>query len=429
MRMRSHPRSPPSSTILGSICLLLLAGTAVAQPAFDESQYVEQVLTASLEARVAELEAALGRAEAVGVGLWPNPELGWERQKTTSGTRDGESQDVLVASIPLVLSGRLGLERQAAERNAKAAEARHEWARAGLRHEATRAFSAVLAARERRSILEQSLAELRRLAEAIAIRERAGEAAGYDRLRIELEAATVQDALRGAVLDEQQAEAQALRLLGPGVTVLPPFEGSLGVERPLPEGASLLAELEERRGDLRALSLEVSGAEAAQRAAGRGWIPEPSVRAGAQFLDVGLPGAGVGYVVGVGLPLPFFDRRQGEAARAEARRGLAEARRAALVHEARTRLAVVLEAVSGRRERQARHRSEVLGRAQELRQVAATAYRGGGAELLVLVDAERAAREARLSAVELAVSLVEAESDLLLLAGAYDGATPRSAPR
>jgi cobalt-zinc-cadmium efflux system outer membrane protein len=213
------------------------------------------------------------------------------------------------------------------------------------------------------------------------------------------------------------------------VTVLPPFEGSLEVERPLPDGASLLAQLEERRGDVRALGLEASGADADRRAAGRGWIPEPSLRAGAQFLDVGLPGAGAGYVVGVGLPLPLFDRQQGEAARAEARRGLAEARRAALLHEARTRLAAVLEVVSGRRERLARHRAEVLGRARELRQIAATAYRGGGADLLVLVDAERAAREARLTTVERVVSLVEAETDLLLLAGAYDGATPRSATR
>ncbi|AKJ05384.1 cobalt-zinc-cadmium efflux system outer membrane protein [Archangium gephyra] len=429
MRMRSPPRSPSSSPLLAGIALLLLAGTAVAQPALDEARFVERVLSTSLEARVAGLEAALGRAEAVGAGSWPNPELEWERQKTTSGTRAGESQDVLMASIPLVLSGRLGLEAEAADRNARAAEARYEWARAGLRYEAARGFSAVLAARERRSILEQSLAELRHLAEVIATRERAGEAAGYDRLRIELEAATVQDALRGAVLDEHQAEAQALRLLGPGVTVLPPLEGSLAAERPLPDGAALLAELGERRGDLRALALEGSSAEAARRGAGRGWIPEPSVRAGAQFLDVGLPGAGVGYVVGVGLPLPLFDRRQGEAARAEARRGLAEARRAALLHEARSRLAVVLEAVSSRRERQTRHRTEVLGRAQELRQIAATAYRGGGAEPLVLVDAERAVREARLAAVELAVSLVEAETDLLLVAGAYDGAMPRSATR
>jgi cobalt-zinc-cadmium efflux system outer membrane protein len=428
--MRSPPRRLASSTILGSISLLmLLSGTALAQPALDEARYVERVLAVSLEARVAEQEARLGRAEAVGAGLWPNPAVEWERQKTGSGTRQGESQDVLMASLPLVISGRLGLEKQAAERGAQAAEARHEWARAGLRHEAARAFAAVLAARERRSILEESLAQLGLLAEAIATRERAGEAAGYDRLRIELEVATVRDVLRGAVLDEHQAEAQALRLLGPGVTVLPPFEGSLEVERPLPDGASLLAQLEERRGDVRALGLEASGADADRRAAGRGWIPEPSLRAGAQFLDVGLPGAGAGYVVGVGLPLPLFDRQQGEAARAEARRGLAEARRAALLHEARTRLAVVLEVVSGRRERLARHRAEVLGRARELLRIAATAYRGGGAELLVLVDAERAAREARLTTVERVVSLVEAETDLLLLVGAYDGATPRSATR
>lgn len=408
---------------------MLVAGSALAQPALDEAQYVERVLTASLEARVAELEAALGRTEAVGVGLWPNPALEWERQKTNSGTREGESQDVLVASIPLVLSGRLGLEAEAAERSAQSAEARHAWARAGLRHEATRAFSAVLAARERRSILEESLATLRGLAEVIAVREKAGEAAGYERLRIELEVETVRDALRGALLEEQQATAGALWLLGPGVASLPPLQGALGVERPLPDGATLLAGLGERRSDLRALTLEASSAEAARRAAGRSSIPDPIVSAGAQFLDVGLPGAGAGYVVGVALPLPLFERRQGESARAEARRVLSEARHAALLHAARTRLPVLLEAVSGRRERLVRHRTDVLSRAEELRRIAATAYRGGSAELLVLVDAERAAREARLTAIELGVSLVEAETDLLLLAGAYDGTAPRSPRR
>jgi cobalt-zinc-cadmium efflux system outer membrane protein len=427
MSTRSPGRSP--SPLAWSLVLVLLAGSALAQPALDEAQYVERVLTGSLEARVAELEAALGRSEAVGIGLWPNPALEWERQKTSSGTREGESQDVVVASIPLVLSGRLGLEAEAAERSAQSAEARLEWARAGLRHEATRAFSAVLAARERRSILEESLATLGRLAEASAVREKAGEAAGYERLRIELEAETVRDALRGAVLEEQQAMAQALGLLGPGVASLPPLQGTLGVERPLPDGASLLAGLGESRGDLRALTLEARSAEAARRAAGRGAIPDPVVTAGAQFLDVGQPGAGAGYVVGLALPLPFFERGQGESARAEARRVLSEARHAALLHAARTRLPVMLDTASGRRERLARHRADVLVRAQELRRIAAMAYRGGSADLLVLVDAERAAREARLTAIELAVSLVEAETDLLLLAGAYDGTAPRSPRR
>ncbi len=413
-------------TLLGSTALFLLAGSAQAQPALEEAQYVERVLTVGLEARIAGLEAALGRAGGAGAGLWPNPALEWQRERASSGRRQGESQDVLMASLPLVLSGRLGLEAESARQGAQATEARLAWARAQLRHEALQAFATVLAARERQSILEESSARLRSLAEAIATRERAGEAAGYDRLRIELEAEAVKDALRGAALDVQQAEAEALRLLGPDVASLPALQGSLAGERPLPEGATLLARLDERRGDLRALTHEARGAEADRGAASRSWIPEPTVRVGAQWLDAGQPGAGGGYLVGLALPLPLFDRRQGEAARATARRELAEAQRTALLYTARTRLSVLLEGVAARRERLARHRTEVLARAEELRRIAATAYQGGSADLLVLVDAERASREARLATVSLALSLREAESSLLLLAGAYDGDAPGS---
>ncbi len=416
-------------TLLWSTALVLLAAEASAQPLLDEQQYVEQVLAGSLEARVAEQEAALERAGTVGAGLWPNPSLSWQRERTGSGSRAGESQDVWTVSVPLVLSGRLGLESEAAGQQAQAAEALLARARAELRHEATRTFAGVLAAQERRATLEASLATLERLAEVIATQERAGEASGHERLRIELEVAVVADALQGAVVEERQARAQALRLLGSQVAALPTLQGTLGAERPLPEEGALRAGLETQRADLRALSLEARGAEAARRAAGRSWIPEPTLQGGVQLLDAGQPGAGTGYVVGVALPLPLFDRGQGEVARALARRELAEARRAALLHAAQTRLASALEAVSGRRERLARHRAEVLARAEELRRIALAAFRGGSAELLVLVDAERAAREARLSAIELAIAVVEAETDLLLLAGVHDGASPRSATR
>ncbi|MBN1209912.1 MAG: TolC family protein [Myxococcaceae bacterium] len=408
---------------------MLLAGSAAAQAPLTEEEYVARVLAASLEARVAEAEAALGRAEAVGVGAWPNPGLEWQRERAGSGRRAGESQDVLLASIPLVLSGRLGLEAVAAERGAQAADARLARARAELHREATLAFSAVLGARQRRIILEESVATLKRLSAAIAVRERAGEAAGYERLRIEVEAAAVEDGLRGALLEERQAQADALRLLAPEVQALPPLQGTLAPAREVPDGATLLAELEARRADVRALTLEAQGAESARRAAARSWIPDPTVSAGAQLLDVGQEGAGAGYVVGVSLPLPLFQRRQGEAARAEARRALAEARRASLLRAARAQLTAALDAVSARRERLVRHREDVLARAEELRRITAAAYRGGSADLLVLVDAERAAREAHLTSVSLAVAVVTAEADLLLLAGAYDGATPWSPTR
>ncbi|NMO21905.1 TolC family protein [Pyxidicoccus fallax] len=410
-----------------SILVVLLAGGAAAQSPLTEAQYAEQVVAASLEARIAEAEAEVGRASAVGAGRWPNPTLEWQREKATSGATEGTSQDIFNVSIPLVLSGRLGLESEAAVRGAQAAEASLARARGELRHEAVRTFATALAAQERRAILEESLSALRRLAEAIAVREQAGEAAGYDRLRIETETATVEDALSGAVLDERQARAEALRLLGPGAKALPPFQGPLAPERSLPAASQLQAELEARRADARALELEAQGAQAARRGAARGWIPDPTVNAGAQLLDVGRPGAGAGYVVGLAIPLPLFERRQGQEAQAEARRQLAEARRAALLHAARSRLTTVLEDVAGRRERRVRQREGVLTRAEELRRIAHAAYRGGSADLLVLVDAERTAREARLTAVDLALGVAEAEADLFLLSGAWDGAAPRSA--
>lgn len=409
-----------------AVLVALVAGTAAAQPPLTEAQYVERVLAGSLEARVAEAQVALGHAEAVGVGLWPNPSLIWDREQATFGAGEVVGQDILALSIPLVLSGRLSLESRSAALGAQAAEARLARARGELRHEASQAFSAALAAQERQAVLEESLSHLRRLAEAIAVRERAGEAAGYERLRMELEVATLEDVLRGATLEAWQARARAQRLLGPGAPELPALQGPLAPERALPPVEALWAELERRRADARALELEAQQAQAASQAAARAWIPEPTLRAGAQLLNPGQPGAGTGYVAGLTLPLPLFERWQGEEARARARQQLAESRRAALLHAARSRLAEVLEEVARRRERRRTHREAVLARAEELRRIAEAAYQGGSADLLVLVDAERTAREARLTAIALSLAAAEAEADLFLLSGAWDGAAPGS---
>ena len=82
-------------------------------------------------------------------------------------------------------------------------------------------------------------------------------------------------------------------------------------------------------------------------------------------------------------------------------------------------------AATERRERLAIFRKEVVGRAEALQQMAKAAYRGGAADLLALVDAERAARDARLAAIDLALEVVEAESGLRLLAGIYEAEEAR----
>lgn len=411
------------------VYLLLLAGGVQAQQAaLTEDRYVALVLLHSLEAQVVAGEAALGRTEAVGVGLSPNPSVEWQRESGGGGSTGGR-QDMIFASVPLVLSGRLGLEREAASRGALAAAARADRALAELRWQATRAFSAVLAAKQSRHILAASYQALQELTQMVQAREHAGSAAGYDRLRMEVERASIEGLLREAIAREKRAAAEALRLLGPSVRVLPPLEGMLPAPRALPSLSSLAAELPSRRADARALALQAESAESARRAAARGWLPEPTVNAGVQLLDLGPQGHETGYVVGISLPLPLFQRRQGEQARAAAERDLANARHAGLLHAAQTRLASAFDEVTSRRDQLARHRSEVLAKTAELRKIAGAAYRGGSSDLLVLVDAERAAREAELVAIDLAAALVEAETDLLFASGAYDTAPAWSPTR
>lgn len=419
------------STTVGSSAVLLLAvalcPSARAEERLTEAQYVQRVLTASLEAKVLDAEAALGRAGAVGAGAWPNPSVAWERQPNPTEDQVVGGQHVVTASIPLVLSGRLGLEADSAARGAQAAEVRWARARAELRRDATLAFASVLAAAERRAVSERSLATLDQLTRVIEAREKAGEAAGYERARIVLERALSQDELRAAELDERRAQSTAIGLLGPGVTALPSLVGELTARR-APEQVTGLEEALEARADLRALALEVEQAELAQRAAARQWIPELSVTAGALLLEGAQPGAGTGYVVGLGLPLPLFQRGQGERARAAAQRSLAAARYERHRHAARLELKVALDLLKGRRERLERHRSEVLARAEELRAIAAAGYRGGSVDLLALVDAERVARGAAQTAIQLALDVAAAESELLLLAGADDAVEARRVP-
>ncbi|MDQ3264774.1 MAG: TolC family protein [Myxococcota bacterium] len=390
----------------------------MAQPSsWDEQTFVAEVLRSSPRLQGLRQEAALVEAEAVGVGAWENPSLGWEREGGTA-----QSQDQLSLSLPVALSGRRGLQQEAAQLRARSAQAGLEQQRWELELTAVRSFAAVRGAEERSRILTGSHQSLTRLAEAITARERAGDAAGYERLRIELEAAAVDGQQQQAVLERSLARAQAQSLLG--TRPLPALHGELAAPRPLdttvPEEQTLL----DQRGDLRALGLEADAAGRAAQAAGRAWIPEPTLSGGLLRQESG-GGSQLGYVAGISLPLPVFQRGQADEARASAQRALAQARGTTLLQTARAQLVAVAAEAGGRREQLGHHREQVLARATRLNQIAHAAYRGGAGDLLVLVDAERAWREARLREVELAVEVVAAETRWLALVGSAAQAVSR----
>lgn len=398
--------------------LLLLAATTagsswtLAQTPLDEEAFVARVLAATPTVRLIEAQLAEERAALAGAGAWPNPSLAWQREDL--GPSGGETQDQLSASIALPLSGRPGLLSDAARLEGRAAEARTRSRYAAARARAIEAFTRLRAATARAELLGQSSAALHQVAAAIVVRERSGDASGYDRLRIELEVATVDEEAAAAKVAEQQARAEAALLLD--VDAVPALEGPLAPPRALP------AEGETRvRGEVEALALSAEAADAQLRAAGRGWIPEPRVSAGAQRVR-GEGRSGTGYLVGLEVPLPVFDHRQGDAGRARAARDLARARAEQARAAASRRTATARAAARSLRERLDHHRAAILPRATALRTAAASAYRNGAAELLVLVDAERAAREALLRELALAEQVVAAELEFLLITGALESA-------
>lgn len=413
----SHPTTAASSLLM--FVVLLIAAPAAA--AMDEAEYVRRVLDTGLDARVLEAEADLARAQTVSVGLWPDPSIQWERQPNPTEDQVVGGQHTLMASIPLVLSGRLGLEARAAARSADAAAARRERARAELRSEAVRAFATALGAIRRREILQKAVAALDEMARIIGVREKAGEAAGYDRARILLERASVDSELKTAVMEEQRASASALRLLGSQDSTLD-LDDTLVPARPTADIAALVSAIETSRADLEALRLDRQSAELSGRAASRAWIPDPTIGAGALILEDARRGDAVGGVVGLSITLPLFDRGQGDKARADAARTLAVARYERLLHAARSDLTAAAESLRARRVRFQHFRADVLARAREVQRIAAAGYRGGGVELLAVVDAERAVREAELTEVALGLELRDAENDLQLISGAYDRA-------
>lgn len=423
-----HRRFAALPTVAGSSFLVLLgAAGARAEEPWSLDVFVERVLAESPDAAVVDREAGVVAAERVGVGLWPNPFLEWERQSTAGAN---PLQDVVVVSVPLVLSGRLGLEREAAGLSGEAAEARRVRARAELRHRATAAFAGAVALAERRRVLDASLASLGRLGEVIAAREQAGEASGYERLRIDLERAVVADESRALDADQRRQAAELRRLLAPTRAEPPPLDLRMLELHGRGTAEPLLADLAQRRGDLRALDLDERAATMGGRAAAARGIPDPRLTAGGILVsDLGSVNGGAGYVVGFTVPLPLFEHGQGPKAVAGARAEAARARRALLLHEATVRLRAALIELTGREERAAQHRSTVLAPAEELRRITEAAYQGGESGLLVLVDAERNLREARLSGAGLADAILDLENDLLLLAGAYDAVPERSAAR
>ena len=353
----------------------------------------------------------VAKADVIAAGRWPNPRLTIDREAVA-----GTTEYLTRVGQPLPISGQRGLQVRAASSLVDASTGRSDDELRRTRADLRLAFAQLVAAQVRERELIAARDHLRTVAEALAKRETAGDAAGFDRLRAEREVLDI-DADRAVAASERaRAQARLATFIGEagdplGIVATP----SPIVARTVPSVEELVRHAESARGELRALSKEIEAAQFSAQAADRRWIPEPEVIAGTKSSSLG--NGDIGSVFGVQASIPLFDRGQAERASARTRGNLAEARAATFRAALRGEIAGWRAALIERRQTAERYRASAVSSADHIERIAQISYDAGERGILELLDAYRSGATARVRQAMLDAAVREAEIELELASG------------
>jgi cobalt-zinc-cadmium efflux system outer membrane protein len=398
------------------------SGVGAQSLVLTESEALARLSTDSPHVRAARAAVEIARVDVLSARRWPNPAVSWERQSVA-----GVTEHYFRLAQPLPITGERRLQTEAAAARAAASARGADDAVRRLRADLRLAFAELVAAQTRERELTVARDRLRRLSEILATRERAGDAAGFDRLRAEREVIDVESELAIAAAERARAQATLASFLGdvtePSLIVAirdsapPPAVPALSV---------LLERAEAARGELIAFQHEIEAARFLARAADRRLLPTPEIFMGTKSSTASGGGAGspltigqgaVGSVIGVSATIPLFDRARPERALAAARAAQAEARADAFRAVLRGQVAGLREAVIQLRAAAARYQSEAVARAAQIERVAQVSYDAGERGILELLDAYRLGTSARVRQAMLDLAVRQAEIELEFATG------------
>ncbi len=358
---------------------------------------LEQALTLAdrnhpqLQAGTAQIEAA--RAGVVTARAYPNPEaaaLAGGQTYRVPGNVSG-----LVTSYSFTQPLELGPLRPARIQFAERARESSEHVLSGIRlavlSGVRRAFFQVLRKRGEIGILTENLRLVEDFRKRIQVRVEVGEAGRLELFRADAELATARTAANSARLQYVTFLSQLRGAVGASLDPNLTPEGELDPPSRMPPLADIRAQVMEIHPALLLVRSEVRRAEArlsyeiAQRR------PQPALR-----VEMDRPPDTPTYRVGLAIPLPFWNRREGPIAEA-----VASVRQVKAIAESRQlEILAGIDSAYGRYEvasqQLAAFEEGLLREAEEGLRAAETAYRLGERGILEVLDAQRVLRTVRL---------------------------------
>ncbi|MBS9763340.1 TolC family protein [Pseudomonas mosselii] len=369
-----------------ALLCLLLAGPAGAQ-GLSLDQALDAAFSQNPDFAAIGREIGIAEGERRQAGLIPNPELSWEVEDTRRAT----STTTVTFSQALELGGKRGARIEVAKAGQAIARLELERQRNSLRADVIQAFHAALRAQTALELAQQSQALTERGLRVVEGRVRAGQSSPVEATRAQVQLAQAEAAVRRARTERGVANQVLARLTGSAEARFDRLDASNLSPGPAPQAEPLLAKVEQTaEWRLAAAQIERGdaslGSEKAQR------IPNLTVSLGSQYSREDRERVNV---VGLSMPLPLFDRNQGNvlaaARRADQARDLRNAVELRLRSETRSALEQWGTAMG---EVQAYDRT-ILPAAQQAVDTATRGFEMGKFAFLDVLDAQRTLIDAR----------------------------------
>lgn len=281
----------------------LLSGQSYATPELTLSQALEQAQSNNPNMAAANWQVDISQAERKQAGLIPNPELSWEVEDTRSDTRTTTVQ----LTQPIELGGKRGARVEVAERGIDIASLGLEQNRNALRADVIQAFYGVLQANMRFELANESQEIAQRALTIAQGRVKAGKVSPIELTRAQVQLAEIELEASRAIKDLGIAKARLQLVMGE--------EGSKQVQPQgdatrLPSLPSTLVLLNALSGsaELRSAKSAIEQQDASFELERAQRIPDLNVSLGSQYSSADRERVNV---VGLSMPLPLFNRNQG----------------------------------------------------------------------------------------------------------------------
>jgi outer membrane protein, heavy metal efflux system len=373
-----------------AVCLAMSGAVRAATVTLPDALGMAERNNASLQAVIARQDGA--RAATVTARQLPNPDLdviaGPVRPRGPGGP-DGHALGFTFAQ-PLDYAGVRAVRAQVADLGSESAEAAVRTLRRALYARVKVLFFQVLQRQEQLRIAEEELLALQQIRDRVNLRVQLGEAPRLDLIRADTEVLNARRNRDSSMVRVEQSRGSLAVVIGM------PEGQSLRVEGVLPALTSLpsLSDFRERalRSNPELVQLEAEQRRARARVELEQKLRTPQVRV--------LAGHDVEpdqtrWRLGLSIPLPLFNQRQGQILEAQAEASVADAQFLARRQQLLGELDFALAGFSIARQQVDAFEGGLIRQAEQTVRVAEAAYRFGERGIIDFLDAQRTLRGVR----------------------------------